>query len=207
VNIMACRVFRNVKLGRYSRVILVPTHIEAGNVTQYNCKPIINGENSYHMGDMNAPMSAEFSRRKESESWRFPTTNSNRLGMETPSTHLGGVEVTKVIELTRDWKQVWRFSEMNIHSRKMYNIYNGEMHKIEHQVVQIFIEFVRCHHVKERNSGRVIWCRIGLTAWYFEYAIRLETSPTLLLASDWKYQKYPSSLLTPRYFSTTTTTS
>jgi hypothetical protein len=101
VNIMACRVFRNVKLGRYSRVLAMPTYVEAGNVTRNNCNlPIINGENSYNMGDMNAPMSAEFSQRKAL--WRFPMTDSHRLEIETPSTRLGGVEVTKVIELTRD---------------------------------------------------------------------------------------------------------
>ena len=112
VNIMACRVFRNVKLGRYSRVLAMPTHIEAGNITRNDCKPIINGENSYNMGDMNAP--AEFSQRKEL--WRLPMADSHRLGIETPSTRLGGVEVTKVIELARDWKQVWCFIEMNRHT-------------------------------------------------------------------------------------------
>ena len=50
------------------------------------------------MGDMNAP--AEFSQRKEL--WRLPMADSHRLGIETPSTRLGGVEVTKVIELARD---------------------------------------------------------------------------------------------------------
>ncbi|KIM42991.1 hypothetical protein M413DRAFT_435158 [Hebeloma cylindrosporum] len=72
VSIMACRVFRNVKLGRYSRVLVMPTQIEAGNPTHHDCKPTINGENLYHMGDMDAPI-----------------TDSNRSVMETPSTRLG----------------------------------------------------------------------------------------------------------------------
>ena len=100
VNIMACRVFRNIKLGRYSQDIPLPAYIEGGNATQQDSKPIINGENSYHSGEMSAPKSMEFSQRKDS--WRFPITGSRRLGMETPSTRFGGVEVTKVIELVRD---------------------------------------------------------------------------------------------------------
>ena len=99
VNIMACRVFRNIKLSKFSQDIALPAHIDGGNVTHQDSKPIINGENSYHTGEMDAPTS-EFSQRKDS--WRFPITSSHRLGMETPSSRFGGVEVTKVIELVRD---------------------------------------------------------------------------------------------------------
>ena len=33
VNIMACRVFRNVKLGRHSQVLIIPSQINTGNLT------------------------------------------------------------------------------------------------------------------------------------------------------------------------------
>ena len=97
VNIMACRVFRNVKFGRHSQVLVMPTQINTGNLTEHNCKPESDEENLYDRGgsDMNMPVSAEFSPRKEF-SW-LPTT---RVRTEK---HLGrGVEVTTVIELTRD---------------------------------------------------------------------------------------------------------
>jgi len=102
VNIMACRVFRNVKFGRHSQVLVMPTQINTGNltVTEHNYKPDSGEENSCDRGgsDMNMPMSVEFSPRKEL-SW-LPTT---RVRTEKPSAHLGsGVEVTTVIELTRD---------------------------------------------------------------------------------------------------------
>ena len=99
VNIMACRVFRNVKLGRHSQILVVPTQINTGNLTERNYKPDSGMENSYDTRDseMNIHMSAEFSPRKEF-SW-IPTT---RVRTEKPSAHLGGVEVTTVIELTRD---------------------------------------------------------------------------------------------------------
>ena len=105
VNIMACRVFRNVKLGRHSQVLVMPTQLNTGNlVTEHNCKPDPGEENSYGRGDseMSMPVSesAEFSPRKEL-SW-FSTTDSHRVRTEKLSAHLGGVEVTKVIELTRN---------------------------------------------------------------------------------------------------------
>ena len=97
MNIMACRVFRNVKLDRHSQV-LMPTKM---NLTQLDCSPGTGGENPHHMGDMNMPMmeSAEVSRWKELVT--LPIPESHRRGMERPNTHLIGVEVTKVVEHTR----------------------------------------------------------------------------------------------------------
>jgi hypothetical protein len=100
VNIMACRVFRNVKLGRHSQVLVMPTQVDTGNLTGHNCKPDLGEENSYDTGDMNMAVSAELSPRKELSS--LPTTDCHRLRMEKPSKNLGGVEITRVIELTRD---------------------------------------------------------------------------------------------------------
>jgi hypothetical protein len=105
VNIMACRVFRNVKLGRHSQVLVMPTQVNTGNLTEHDCKPDSGVKNLYDTGDinLNVAVSAELSPRKEL--CRLPTTESHRLRMEKPSTNLGGVggvEVTTVIELTRD---------------------------------------------------------------------------------------------------------
>ena len=112
LTIMACRVFRNLKLGRHSQVLITPTQINTGNLTQLDCIPGTGGEDSYHMGDMNIPMSVEVSRWKELAKLHIP--DSQRQGIENPKNHLGGVKVTKVVELTRSWKRVWRF--INIRS-------------------------------------------------------------------------------------------
>ena len=49
VNIMACRVFRNVKLGRHSQVLIMPTQINIGNLMQHDDGLGTGEENSYHM--------------------------------------------------------------------------------------------------------------------------------------------------------------
>ena len=95
LNIMACRVFRNLKLGRHSQVLITPTSINTGNITQLDYIPGTGGENSYHL---NIPMSAEVTRWKELA--KHPAPDSHRRGIGKSDTHLGGVEVTKVIELT-----------------------------------------------------------------------------------------------------------
>jgi len=102
LNIMACRVFRNLKLGRHSQVLIMSTSINTGNLTQLDYIAGTSGENSYHMGEMNMPMSTEVARWK-SGSAKHPISDSHRQGIEKPNTHLGGVEVTKVIELSRSW--------------------------------------------------------------------------------------------------------
>ena len=97
VNIMACRVFRNLKLRRHSQVLIIPTQIDTGSLTQLDCVPGMDGRNSYHMGGtVNMPMSAEVSRWKE----------FSHRGLEKPNTHLGGVEVTKVIEFPPTQRQI-----------------------------------------------------------------------------------------------------
>ena len=86
-NIIACRVFRNVKFGRHSQVLIMPTLTNTGDTTQHDYAPGKVGENLYHMDDtVTLPTSVE----------------SHRRGIEKPDTHLGGVEVTKVIEFTRN---------------------------------------------------------------------------------------------------------
>ena len=65
VNIMACRVFRNVKFGRHSQVLVMPTQVNTGNLTENDFKPDSGEENSYDTGDMNMDPSAESSPRKE----------------------------------------------------------------------------------------------------------------------------------------------
>jgi hypothetical protein len=95
---MACRVFRNLKLGRHSQVLIIPTSLNTGNLTHLDCIAGTGGENSYHKGEMNMPMSAQVTRWKESA--KHPTPDSHGQGIEKPNTHLGGVEVTKIIELT-----------------------------------------------------------------------------------------------------------
>ena len=96
-NIMACRVFRNVKLGRHSQILIIPTQINTGNLIPHDYIPGAGGESSYHMGGtVSRPMSAEVSQWKELA--RFPTPDSHRGGIEKSNTH--GVKVTKVIELT-----------------------------------------------------------------------------------------------------------
>ena len=96
-NIMACRVFRNVKLGRRSQALIMPTQINTGNLIPHDFIPGMGGENSYHMGGTaSRPMSAEVSQWKEMAG--FPTPSSHRRGIEKSDTH--GVEVTKVTELT-----------------------------------------------------------------------------------------------------------
>ena len=65
MNIMACRVFRNLKLGRHSQVVIMPAQINTGDLTQHDNIPSTGGENSYHMGDivnLNMPSSAEVSK-------------------------------------------------------------------------------------------------------------------------------------------------
>jgi len=101
LNIMACRVFRNVKLGRHSQVLIMPTQIDTGNPTQHDNIPSMGGEDMYyHMGGtVNIPMSAKVSRWKELV--RLPIPESHRGGIEKPSTQLGRVEITRVIEHTR----------------------------------------------------------------------------------------------------------
>jgi hypothetical protein len=99
VNIMACRVFRNVKLGRHSQVLIMPTLTNTGNPTQHDYIPGMGEENTYHIGDtVNMPTSAKVSRWKELV--RLPIPDSHRRGITKPNAHLGGVEVTTVIELT-----------------------------------------------------------------------------------------------------------
>jgi len=78
----------------------MPTSINTGNLTQVDSIPGTGGDNSYHMGDVNTPMSAEVARWK-SESAKHPIPDSHRKGIEKPNTHLGGVEVTTVVDLTR----------------------------------------------------------------------------------------------------------
>jgi len=97
VTIMAGRVFRNIKLGRHSKV-LIPTEID---LTQLDYGPGTGREHSHHRGDMNTPMeSPEVSRWKDIS--RFPITDPHKLGIEKPSTHLGGAKVTTTIsEFTR----------------------------------------------------------------------------------------------------------
>ena len=112
VNIMACRVFRNVKFGRHSQILIIPTQINTGSLTQHDYNPDMGGENSYHIGDMNMPLSVDVSRQNKSA--KLPTPDFHRQGIEKPNKHLGGVEVTKVIEFTRSWRRVWRF--IDIHS-------------------------------------------------------------------------------------------
>jgi len=103
MNIMACRVFRNVKLGRHSQVLIMPTQLNAGNLTLLDCVPGTGTrEHLYHTGDMRT--SAEVSRWKESV--RLPIPESHGQVIEKPNTHLSGVEVTKVIELTPSWRRV-----------------------------------------------------------------------------------------------------
>jgi len=98
MNIMACRVFRNVKLGRRSRALITPTQINTGNLIPHDYIPGTGGENAYHMGGtVSRPMSAEVSQWRESA--RLPMPDSHRRGMEKSDTQ--GVEVTKVIELTK----------------------------------------------------------------------------------------------------------
>jgi hypothetical protein len=55
----------------------MPTSINSGNLTQIDYIPSTGGKHSYPTTNMNMPMSAEVSRRKD------------------------GVEVAKIIELTR----------------------------------------------------------------------------------------------------------
>jgi hypothetical protein len=98
MNIMACRVFRNVKLGRRSQTLITPTQINTGNLLiPHDYIPGTGGESSYHMGGtVSRPMSAEVSQCKELA--RLPMPDSHRRGIEKSDTH--GVEVTKVIELS-----------------------------------------------------------------------------------------------------------
>ena len=98
MNIMACRVFRNVKFGRHSQVLIMPTPINTGNATQHDYIPGKGGENLYDT--VAIPTSAEVSRWKELV--RLPMPESHRQDIERPNAHSGGVEVTKVIELTRN---------------------------------------------------------------------------------------------------------
>ena len=53
VHIMACRVFRNVKLGRHSQILVMPTPVNPGNLEQHqwDYKPRLGEENSHHMGE------------------------------------------------------------------------------------------------------------------------------------------------------------
>jgi hypothetical protein len=100
MNIMACRVFRNVKFGRHAQVLIMPTLTNTGNPTQHDHIPGKDGENVYPMDDtVTMPVSAEVSRWKELVAFSIP--ESQRRGMERPNTHLVGVEVTKVIEHSR----------------------------------------------------------------------------------------------------------
>ena len=102
LNIMACRVFRNLKFGCHSRVFIMPTptKINNENPAQHDCVPGTGRENTYHMGDtVNMPMSVEVSGWKEFVRLHIP--ESHMQDIERPNTHSGGVEVTRVIELTR----------------------------------------------------------------------------------------------------------
>ena len=78
----------------------MPTQVNTGNLTENDFKPDSGEENSYDTGDMNMDPSAESSPRKELS--KLSITDSHRLRVEKPSSNLGGVEVTTVIELTRD---------------------------------------------------------------------------------------------------------
>ena len=99
MNIMACRVFRNVKFGRHSQVLIMPTPTNTGNPTQHDYIGGMGGENTYHIGDtVNMPTLAKVSRWKELV--RFPILESHRQEITKPNIHMGRVEVTKVIELT-----------------------------------------------------------------------------------------------------------
>ena len=63
MNIMACRVFRNVKLGYHSQAIIMHTPSNTGNLIQRNNIPGTGGENLYRMGEaVNMPTSAEVSK-------------------------------------------------------------------------------------------------------------------------------------------------
>ena len=63
MNIVACRVFRNLKLGRHSQVVIMPPQINTENLTQRDSISGTGGEHSYHMGDtVNTPSSAEVSK-------------------------------------------------------------------------------------------------------------------------------------------------
>ena len=99
VNIMACRVFRNVKFDRHSQILIMPAQVNTRSLSHPEYIPGTGGENSYHMGDMNIPFSVEVSRQNKLA--RLPTPDSQRRGIEKQKNHLDGVEVTKVIELTR----------------------------------------------------------------------------------------------------------
>jgi hypothetical protein len=100
LNIMACRLFRNLKFSCYSQVLIMPTKINIENPTQHDCIPGTGGENTYHTGDIvNMPISVEVSGWKEFVRLHIP--ESHRQDIERQNTHLGGVEVTKIIELTR----------------------------------------------------------------------------------------------------------
>ena len=74
----------------------MPTQFNTGNLTQLDCVPGMGREHLYHMGDL--PTSAEVSRWRESV--MLPISESHGQGIEKPNTHLGGVDVTKVIELS-----------------------------------------------------------------------------------------------------------
>ena len=98
VNILACRVFRNVKFGRHSQVLIMPPQINIGNLTQHNYIPDTGRENAYHIGDMNILMPVQVSRQKQLPN--LPIPDSHREGIKKPNNYLGEIEVTKVIELT-----------------------------------------------------------------------------------------------------------
>jgi hypothetical protein len=74
----------------------MPTQFNTGNLTQLDCVPGTGTEHLYHMGDLRT--SVEVSRWRELA--RLPIPESHRQEIEKPNTHLSGVEVTKVIELT-----------------------------------------------------------------------------------------------------------
>lgn len=98
VHIMACRVFRNVQLDRHSQTLVMPFQINAGNLEDHKHKPSLGDESSHDGGDTNVSKSAGFSPQTELpvSSIMYP----HELGIEKPSAHFGGTEVTKVIELT-----------------------------------------------------------------------------------------------------------
>ena len=87
VNIMACRVFRNLKLGRHSQIFMPTIEIDTGNLAQHDYIPGIGGENLYRMGGrVNMPTSAEVSRWKELS--KLPIEDSDALGIEKPNIHI-----------------------------------------------------------------------------------------------------------------------
>ena len=77
----------------------MPTPTNTGNPTQPNYIPGMGEENMYQMDDtVNMPTLAKVSRWKELV--RLPIPDYHRQRITKPNTHLGGVEVTTVIELT-----------------------------------------------------------------------------------------------------------